>query len=448
MIELKKEELLRFNQDKIIDKNVLVRVDFNVDFYKGKILDKTRIVSFKETLNFLKKAKRVILISHLGDPPSLINTDSERINTDKFIHGLNGSKADNTDNINPFKSVQNPHKSVNKYSLKKILPSIEKILKIKIGFLKDLNSKPKEKISLLENIRLFKGEKECDLNFAKKLSELGEVFINEAFSVSHRKHASVYLLPKLLKTYYGINFEKEINLLNKFLKTLINADLNTDKRGYNLSTQISVHKKYLRRSVLHPRSSVVLVLGGSKISTKLPLIEKFLKKNVLIILGGGLANTYLKAKDFEIGNSLFEEEILEKIRKIYFPNILIPFDFYVLNKNKVFHRFLGEIKKDDVIYDVGEESLKVFFDEIKKAKALVWNGPLGLVEDKRFESGTFKLIKFLLSLKGKFVLVGGGDTLAFLEKKKLLKKFKNISTGGGAMLEYLAKETLPIFEDE
>jgi phosphoglycerate kinase len=419
MIELKKEELLRFNQDKIIDKNVLVRVDFNVDFYKGKILDKTRIVSVKETLNFLKKVKRVILISHLGDPPSLINTDSERINTDKFIHGLNGSKADNTDNINPFKSVQNPHKSVNKYSLKKIIPSIEKILKIKIGFLKDLNSKPKEKISLLENIRLFKGEKECDLNFAKKLSKLGEIFINEAFSVSHRKHASVYLLPRLLKTYYGINFEREISLLNKALKILKNEN-----------------------------STSVLILGGSKISTKLPLIEKFLKKNVLIILGGGLSNTYLKAKDFEIGKSLFEEEILEKIRKIYSSNILIPFDFYVLNKNKVFHRFLGEIKKEDVIYDVGEESLKVFFDEIKKAKALVWNGPLGLVEDKRFESGTFKLIKFLLSLKGKFILVGGGDTLAFLEKKKLLKKFKNISTGGGAMLEYLAKETLPIFENE
>jgi 3-phosphoglycerate kinase len=419
MIELKKEELLRFNKDKIIDKNVLVRVDFNVDFYRGKILDKTRIVSVKETLNFLKKAKRIILISHLGDPPSLINTDSERINTDKFIHGLNGSKADNTDNINPYKSVQNPHKSVNKYSLKKILPSIEKILKIKIGFLKDLSSRPKEKISLLENIRLFKGEKECDLNFAKKLSELGEIFINEAFSVSHRKHASVYLLPKLLKTYYGINFEKEISLLNKALKILKNEN-----------------------------STSVLILGGSKISTKLPLIEKFLKKNVLIILGGGLANTYLKAKDFEIGNSLFEEEILDRIKKIYSPNILIPFDFYVLNKNKVFHRFLGEIKKEDVIYDVGEESLKVFFDEIKKAKAVVWNGPLGLVEDKRFESGTFKLTKFLLSLKGKFILVGGGDTLAFLEKKKLLKKFKNISTGGGAMLEYLAKETLPIFENE
>jgi phosphoglycerate kinase len=131
MIELKKEKLLRFNQDKIKNKDVLVRVDFNVDFVKGKILDKYRILSVKETLNCLKPVKRVILISHFG----------------------------------------------NSGSLKKILPLIEKLLKIKIGFLKDLNSKPKEKFNLLENVRLFKGEKECDLNFAKKLSFLGEVFV-------------------------------------------------------------------------------------------------------------------------------------------------------------------------------------------------------------------------------------------------------------------------------
>jgi len=408
MIKLKKEKLLRFNQDKIKDKDVLVRVDFNVDFVKGKILDKYRILSIKETINFLKTAKRVILISHFGDPPSLINMDSERINTDKFIHGLNGSKADNTDNINPYKSVQNPYKSVNKYSLKKILPSIEKLLKIKIGFLKNLNSKPKEKFNLLENIRLFKGEKECDLNFAKKLSSLGEVSVFEAFSVAHRKHASVYLLPKILPTYYGFNFEKEINLLNKVLKNL---------------------------------NSSVLVLGGAKISTKLPLIKKFLNKARLIILGGGLANTFLKAKGFEIGQSLIEEDILEEIKKIYSPKILVPFDFYVLNKNKVFHRFLGEIEKEDKIYDLGEESLEVFFEELKKAKNIVFSGPFGFVEDQRFEKGTFKLLKFLSQLKNKFVLVGGGDTLAFLEKKKLLKKFK-ISTGGGAMLYYLAEEKL------
>jgi phosphoglycerate kinase len=362
MIELKKEKLLRFNQEKIKNKDVLVRVDFNIDFIKGKILDKYRVLSVKETLNFLKPAKRVILISHFGDSGSF----------------------------------------------EKILPLIEKLLKIKIGFLKDLNSKPKEKFSLLENIRLFKGEKECNLNFAKKLSNLGETFIFEAFSVAHRKHASVYLLPKIVPTYYGFNFEREINLLNKILKNLNNS---------------------------------VLVLGGAKISTKLPLIKKFLNRASLIILGGGLANTFLKAKGFVVGQSLIEEDILEEIRKIYSPKILVPFDFYVLNKNKIFHRFLGEIEKEDKIYDLGEESLEAFFEELKKAKNIVFNGPFGFTEDQRFEKGTFKLIKFLSQLKNRFVLVGGGDTLAFLENKKLLKGFK-ISTGGGAMLYYLAEEKL------
>jgi len=369
MIELKKSKLLKFNKDKIRNKNVLIRVDFNIDLIKGKILNSYRILAIKETLNFLKPAKRVVLISHFGDPEP-------------------GQES--------------------KYSFKKILPLIEKLLKVKIGFLKDFNSEPKEKFNLFENIRFFKGEKNCDLNFAKKLASLGEVFVYEAFSVSHRKHASVYILPKILPTYYGFHFEKEINLLNKILKDLKNC---------------------------------ALILGGAKISTKLPLIKKFLKKSKLIILGGGLANTFLKTKGFEIGSSLVEENSLKEIEKIHSPKILTPFDFYVLNKNKIFHRFLGEIKKEDKIYDVGEESLKIFFEELKKTKNIVFNGPVGLVENKKFEKGTLKLLKFLIQLKNKFILIGGGDTLAFLEKKKLLKKFK-VSTGGGAMLYYLAEEKI------
>jgi phosphoglycerate kinase len=378
MIKLKKQQLLRFNKEKIENKNVLVRVDFNIDFTKGKILDKYRILSIKETLKFLKSAKRVILISHFGNPTKIY-----------------------TDLTQTFKENK-------KYSLKNLLPYIEKLLKIKIGFLKDLNSEPKEKFNLLENIRFFKGEKECELNFAKKLSSLGEVFIFEAFSVAHRKHASVYLLPKILPTYYGFNFEKEINLLNKVLKNLKN---------------------------------VTLILGGAKISTKLPLIKKFLNRASLIILGGGLANTFLKAKGFEVGQSLIEEDILGEIKKIYSPKILVPFDFYVLNKNKIYHRFLGEIQKEDIIYDIGPNSLNLFLKEIKNSKIIVWNGPLGFVENRQFQKSTLYLVKFLKKLKNKFILVGGGDTLSFLEKHKMLTKFK-ISTGGGAMLYYLAEENL------
>lgn len=354
-------KILKKNKKNIEKKSILMRVDFNVRFENKKIFDIYRIESVKETLNFLKTAKRIILISHLDDP----------------------------------------EKKDSKYSFKKLVPQIEKILKTKIGFLENFNSPIKEKISLFENLRFWPGEKNCDMNFAKKLAGFGEIFINEAFSVSHRKHASIYLLPKLLPTFYGLNFEKEINLLNKVLKA----------------------------------KSLALILGGAKISTKLPLIKKFLKKAELIFLGGGLANTYLKAKGFEIGSSLIEKDIVDKIKKLKSNKILVPFDFYNQNLE---NKFLGEIKQSNIIYDIGPESLKILFEEIKKYRTIIWNGPIGYVENKNFEKGTLSLVKFLLTLKNKFILIGGGDTLAFLQRKNLLKKFRNISTGGGAMLSYLS----------
>jgi len=391
MINFKKNQLLRFNKDKIKNKNILVRVDFNVVFQKNQISEAYRIKSCKKTLDFLRSAKRIVLISHLGDSSVFLKDKNK------------------------------------KYSLKNILPLIEKILKIKIAFLKDLDSKPKEKFNLLENIRFFKGEKENDLRFAKKLSNLGDIFINEAFSVSHRKHASVYLLPKILKTFYGFQFEKEINILNKVLK----------------KTKIN-------------KNNLGLILSGAKNSTKLPLICKFLKKSRIIILAGGLANTFLKAKGFNIGKSLSEEEVLEKIKKIKSSKILIPFDFSVVNfkknqmnfnKSQIKNKFLGEIDQNDFIGDIGKESLKFFLKQIKKTKYIIWNGPLGFIENESFQRGTLEFAKALIKMKKKFILIGGGDTLAFLEKKGLIFKFKNISTGGGAMLYYLANENLPIFEN-
>lgn len=363
MIKLQSKTLLKNNFEKIKNKNIIVRVDFNVPFKKNKISEYYRILAVKETINFLQSANQIVLMSHLGDDP--------------------------------------------KNSFKNLVPLFAKILKIKLDFLKDLNTKPKEKFSLLENLRKWPGEKNCELSFAQKLKNFGEIFVFEAFSAAHRRHSSIYFLPKILPTLYGFNFEKEINLLNKFLRA---------KNPY-------------------------LILGGAKISTKLPLIKKFLKKSKLIILGGGLANTYLKAKNFDIGNSLIENNILQQIKKISSPKIFIPFDFLVLNKNKVQHRFLGEIEKEDKILDIGIESLKIIIDEIKKAKTIIVNGPLGYVEDRRFEQGTLILINFLNNLKNRSILFGGGDTLSFLEKKNYLNKFQ-ISTGGGAMLSYLASEKL------
>lgn len=361
MLKLKKTQLLRFNLEKIKNKSILVRVDFNVPLEKGKILEKFRIESVKKTLSLLKSAKKVVIISHFADP----------------------------------------NKRNENYSLKKIIPQLERILNLKINFLENLSSQVKENFNLLENLRFWPGEKSNDFSFAQGLARFGEIFINEAFSASHRQHASINLLPKILPTLYGLNFENEINLLNKVL----------------------ISKK------------LTLVLGGAKISTKLPLIKKFLTKARIIILTGGLANTYLKAKNFEVGRSLTEDDILNQVKKIKSTKIFIPPEF--INQN-LKTRLLNEIKKNDIIYDVSEKSLRVIFSLLKKEKIIVWNGPLGFVENKNFAKGTLIFANYLTKFKKSFILVGGGDTLAFLEKHNLLKKFKNISTGGGAMLFYLA----------
>jgi len=372
MIKLKKKEILRFNKDKVKGKRVLVRVDYNVDIEKGKIVDDYRISRSFDTINFLKKAgaEKIILISHLGRPKGF----------DK------------------------------KYSLRKIYLYLKKRIK-DIGFFEwkpGMEVSRKEKIVLLENIRFFKEEEENDENFSKELSKLGDIFVNDGFSVSHRKHASVYDIKKFLPYFYGLNFENEINNLNNVFKA----------------------------------KSLGIVIGGIKTETKIGVIKNFLNKANLIILGGGIANTFLKAKGFEIGKSVYDEDYLNELRKIYSPKILAPFDFLTNNGN----RFLGEISKDDAIFDIGEESIKVFIEELRKVKTIVWNGPFGKVEDKRYSKGTEKFLKELVKLRAKKI-VGGGDTIKVVNKLRLGKKFDFVSTGGGAMLEYLSKGTLPIFDN-
>ncbi|BCX15437.1 MAG: phosphoglycerate kinase [Candidatus Parcubacteria bacterium] len=369
MIILKKNKLLKNNLHKTKNKNVILRVDFNIDLKDGHLVDKYRLNAAKATIYALKQtANKIIIISHLEN--------------------------------NKFKSF------------KKFLPFIEKFLKQKIVFCNSLNKdivqNIKNKIIFIENIRLWPGEKANDLMLAKQIKELGDVFVNEAFSVSHRKHSSVYWLPKLMPTFYGLNFEKEIKLLNTVLK----------------------QKRH------------VLILGGAKISTKLPLIKKFLQKKALVILGGGLANTVYKAYNFKIGKSLIEKNILNDIKKINNENLILPIDFYVLSDKKIFYRRLDEIKNNDIILDIGDKSLDLFKEKLQNNKYyIVWNGPLGYVENQTFQNGTLQLAKFLIT-KNKNTVVGGGDTIAFLESHNLMKKFKNISTGGGAMLHYLAFEKL------
>lgn len=372
MLILEKNKLLKNNLYKLKNKNVILRVDFNISWQRGHIIDKYRLSAAKATIKALKSlTEKIIIISHLEN--------------------------------NKLKSF------------KKIIPWIEKFLKEKIIFCDNLNKniiqKIKNKIIFIDNIRLWPGEKNNELDFAKKIKELGEIFVNEAFSVSHRKHSSIYWLPKLMPTFYGFNFEKEIKLLNDVLR----------------------------------QKKIILILGGAKISTKLPLIKKFLQKKSLVVLGGGLANTVYKAYGFNIGKSLIEKHILNDIKKTKSDDLFLPIDFYVLNNKKIFYRRLDEIKNNDIILDIGDKSLDLFSEQLQSNKYyIVWNGPLGYVENKKFQNGTMRMAKLLVELrkKNRNIVVGGGDTVSFLENSNLIKKFKNISTGGGAMLYYLAFERL------
>jgi len=374
MIKLDKSLLLSKNKNKIKDKKVLVRVDYNVEIKNGKILDDYRIKESLKTIKFLKenKAKQIILITHFGRPK-------------------NQEKICSTKNLIPF--------------LKKYIKNIEYF------YWKPGLSLPNNQIVLLENIRFFEEEEKNDYKFAKELSKLGDIYVNEAFSVSHRKHASLHRISKILPTYFGFNFEKEINNLNLVFE-------------------------YIKK-----KKEVGVVIGGAKIETKIEVIEKYIKKAEIIILVGGIANTFLKGKGFNIGNSLYDEEYLNYVKKIYSPKILLPFDFITQNG----HKYLGEIQKDDVVYDIGEESIKIFLNELKRMKLVVWNGPLGKIEEKKYEKGSLEFAKGLIKMKNKKI-IGGGETLAIANK--VVKKDKNtfISTGGGAMLYYLANEKLPIFD--
>jgi len=325
-------------------KKVLVRVDFNVPIKDGKVLDDFRIQKSLPTIKFLQqKGAQVILISHLG--------------------------KDGTESMKPVADC-----------LKKYI---------------------KKDIILLDNIREFSGETKNDSNFAKKLSEIGDIYVNEAFSVSHRVHASIVGLPKYLPSYVGFQFEEEIKNLSKVFKK--------------------------------PKHPFLFILGGAKFSTKIPLIQKYLKSADFVFIGGALANDFLKAKGYEVGKSLVEEKKhnlknLLKNRKLFLPEDVVI--------------------KNEVILDIGNKTVKNLEKLIQKSKFILWNGPLGKYEDGGGKA-TKKTMDFLLKQKSKEIIIGGGDLVSFVPRSKLetrtykLEPNLFVSTGGGATLEYLAKGTLP-----
>jgi 3-phosphoglycerate kinase len=362
---------------KIKNKKALVRVDYNVPFKNGKILDTRRIDSSFETIKSLhKKGFQVLLLAHLGD---------------------------------------------NKATLKPVAKYLSKYFKI-VFITEDIKNTEKIKslcsqvsqdtIILFENIRFYVEEEKNDAKFAKGVSKLGDVFVNDAFSVSHRNHASVVGIAKYLPSYAGVQLESEIKNLKVALES----------------------KK-------HPS---LFILGGAKFGTKIPLLKKFIDISDNIVITGAILNSFYKSIGFEIGDSVVEDGYEKEIKKLTSsPKILLPVDVIVVRSGVKKLVMANEVQKGDIIVDVGKQSIELIDQKIKKSKIILWNGPTGWYE-KGFVTATKSLAQSIKSSKA-FSVVGGGDTGAVVEK--ILggsKKTKNIfvSTGGGATLEYLASGTL------
>ncbi|TSC95733.1 MAG: phosphoglycerate kinase [Parcubacteria group bacterium Athens1014_10] len=355
------------------NKKVLLRADFNVPIKNGKITDNSRIKAVMPTIEYLVKNKaKIILISHLGQPK--------------------GTKD-------------------KKYSLKLIADYL------KIKFLDDCLGKKTQKtiqamkpsqIILLENLRFYPEEEKNDPAFAKKLADLADIYVNDAFSVCHREHSSVSAITKFLPSCAGFLLEKEIKELSKILE--------------------------------NPDRPFIAIIGGAKISTKIKVIKNLLKKIDYLLVGGALANNFFKVSGYETGKSLIEEEVLGEAKKILKEKkIVLPIDIVVENKKP---KNINEADKNEIILDIGPKTAKLFSNYIKKAKMIVWNGPMGMFEKNGFAQGTKKIAEAVLNNKKAKIIIGGGETIVALKNQK---KGKNvfISTGGGAMLKFLEGNVLP-----
>ncbi|MEA3450172.1 MAG: phosphoglycerate kinase [Patescibacteria group bacterium] len=367
-------------------KKVLIRCDFNVGIENGKILDDFKLKQSLSTIEYLiqKKAK-IILLTHLGRP--------------------DGRKND-------------------KYSTKPIAVHLSKLLKQTVKHVDDctgfkagtaLIALKEGEILLLENIRFEKEELRNSKKLAKSLAKMADIFVFNAFGVSHRQHASIVAIQNYLPSYGGLLLEKELENLDKTLK---------------------------------PKQPFVLVLGGVKLDTKLPLISKFLKKADKILIGGAMANNFLAAAGLEIGQSVADQKSINLAKKFKKDNILLPVDVIVGRKKRKWESHLASVNNvqvKDYIFDIGPKTINLYAKIIKEAKTVFWNGPMGMFEDNKYKYGTFGIARTVAarSRGSAFGIVGGGETVVALRQVKMLEYVDWVSTGGGAMLAYLSGQDMP-----
>jgi len=355
---------------------ILVRVDFNAPIKNGVVVEDYRIRSAFPTIDFLKeKGAKVILIAHLESNDGANNT---------------------------LEPVAN---QMNKLGEKVVFIKNWK----KASTIIDSEMKAGDCV-LLENLRDFAGEKANDKKFAKELASLADIYVNDAFSVSHREHASVVGVPEYLPSYAGFQLEKEVANLSK---------------------------------AFNPAHPFLFILGGAKFETKLPLLEKFLNLADSIFLGGALATDIMKEKGYEVGASLVSKGGIDLSGFAKNPKLLLPVDITTQDKEV---KLVDGLGKDDSNMDAGPETILMLEKKIKEAKFILWNGPLGVYE-KGFKEPTLRLAKLIAEASSHAeTIVGGGDTLAAIAENNDQDKFSFVSTGGGAMLDFLANETLPGIE--
>ncbi len=375
-------------------KRVLVRVDFNVPIKDGKVADDTRITAAVPTLKAIldQNPRAVILMSHLGRP----------------------------------KGERDPQ-----YSLEPVVPVLSEKLGKEVAFVDDTVGEKVEKaiadlpeggVLIVENTRFYPGETKNDLDLAQKMARLGDVYVNDAFGSAHRAHSSTEGVAHYLPAVAGLLMEKEIEFLGTALE--------------------------------NPRRPFVAILGGAKISDKIGVIENLLGKADKILVGGGMANTFLAAQGIRMGDSLVETDVIDTAREILEKGrekLVLPVDLVVAQaveadtERKTISPAATGVDEGWKALDIGEKTVKVFAGELANAMTVVWNGPMGVFEVEPFAAGTFAIARILADRAGDgaTVIIGGGDSASAINQAGLADKVTHVSTGGGASLEMLEGKALP-----
>ena len=381
------------DQENLDQKNVLLRLDLNVPLKNGIITDKTRIHKILPIINFLlTKNSRIILVSHVGRPKGKKNSELSMKPICEYLEGKINKK---------IKLISND------------------IFQLDKG---DLFEEKFNEIICLENIRFYEEEEKNDTLFAKKLASLADLFVNDAFSCSHRAHTSVSKITEFLPSFAGLQLEAELTALKKVTSKI--------------------------------KRPITCIIGGSKISTKIGIIKNLIPKFNNIIFVGGMANNIFNHKGNQIGKSVKEEnceKIIEEIfesSKQHSCSITYPIDVLVgKNLNSVSKaKELNEIDQDDLILDIGPKTINAIKKVIENSETVLWNGPAGYFENPYFANGSYEIAKAIIKKnrnKSIYSVVGGGDTIALINEIKAIKDFNFVSTAGGAFLEYLEGKDLP-----